>query len=103
MRPGQLFIAALLTVAAGAAQATSFVWTTEGLSDATESSSDGTSSSSDDDKRIIRAAREDAATFVASSGEIRGVYVEAALQLIRQRQPDLQASDMQLAEAILAD
>ena len=47
-------------------------------------------------------AREDAGTFVASNGEIRGPYLEAMLQQLRSEQPQLQATDMELASAILA-
>ncbi|RML19019.1 hypothetical protein APX70_04873, partial [Pseudomonas syringae pv. maculicola] len=42
------------------------------------------------------------ASFVASSGEIRGARLEGALQHIRQQLPELQATDNQLAQAILA-
>lgn len=54
-----------------------------------------------DDKRVA-AAREDAGSFVASDGEIRGPYLEAMLEKVRQDQPQLEASDMELASAILA-
>lgn len=54
------------------------------------------------DNKLVVPAREDAGTFVASNGEIRGPYLEAALQQMRREQPDLQASDMELATAILA-
>lgn len=54
-----------------------------------------------DDKLVIP-AREDAGSFVASNGEIRGPYLEAMLKQLRSEQPDLQASDMELASAILA-
>ena len=51
----------------------------------------------------ILQARDDAASFVASAGEIRGAQLEAALQSIRQQLPETQSSsDLQLAEAILA-
>jgi uncharacterized protein (TIGR02448 family) len=40
--------------------------------------------------------------FVASDGAIRGAYVESALQQVRQSNPGLQASDADLAKAILA-
>ena len=53
-------------------------------------------------KAVVQ-ARDDAASFVASAGEIRGAQLEAALQTIRQQLPQAQtASDLQLAEAILA-
>lgn len=54
------------------------------------------------DNKVVVPAREDAGTFVASNGEIRGPYLEAALQQMRREQPDLRASDMELATAILA-
>lgn len=54
-----------------------------------------------DDKLVIP-AREDAGSFVASNGEIRGPYLEAMLQQLRSEQPQLDATDMELASAILA-
>lgn len=59
-----------------------------------------TSASSREDK-LIRAAGEDAASFVASQGAIRGVQLEAALRLLRERPASRHYSDLQLAEAIL--
>jgi uncharacterized protein (TIGR02448 family) len=54
-----------------------------------------------DDKLMIP-ARDDASSFVASDGAIRGVYLEQVLQRIRQEHPDLNsASDEELARAIL--
>ncbi|MGF6556800.1 hypothetical protein ABIA48_003180 [Pseudomonas sp. S30_BP2TU TE3576] len=40
--------------------------------------------------------------FVASDGGIRGPYLEAAMQKVRTDNPGLQATDMELANAILA-
>ncbi|MBK4989958.1 DUF2388 domain-containing protein [Pseudomonas sp. S36] len=54
-----------------------------------------------DDKRIIP-ARDELSAFVASGGAIRGAYVEAALQQARKDHPGLQASDEELAQAILS-
>jgi len=55
------------------------------------------------DMKAVVQARDDAASFVASGGEIRGAQLEAALQTLRQQLPEAQsASDLQLAEAILA-
>lgn len=55
------------------------------------------------DSKMLLAARDDAASFVATGGAIRGVQLEASLEMIRSRVPDVQgASDMQLAEAILS-
>ncbi|MFZ3184678.1 MAG: DUF2388 domain-containing protein [Pseudomonas sp.] len=96
----RLFSAAALLALATSASATSFVITTDWTVDAFGSSSDATSSSTKDDK-VILAAHDDAASFVASQGAIRGAQLEAALQQIHQQQPSLQATDAQLAQAIL--
>ena len=98
----RLLAAASLLALSAQASATSFVVTTDWISDAFGSTSDATSSSTDDDKKIVRAAKDDAASFVASQGQIRGVHLEAAVNLIRGKQPQLQATAMQLAAAILA-
>ncbi|HWD34369.1 DUF2388 domain-containing protein [Pseudomonas caricapapayae] len=100
----RLFGAALVMALASTANATSFVVTTDAVVGAVAASTDATSdvSSSFRDDKIVRAARDDAASFVASSGEIRGVKLESAFAHIRQQAPSLQASDAQLAQAILA-
>lgn len=54
------------------------------------------------DDKIVVAAKDDASSFLASDGTIRGAYLEAALQQIRREHPGLQASDQELAAAILA-
>jgi len=64
--------AALMLSLAGTAHATSFVVTT------------------------------DAVGFVGSQGDIRGAKLESAFLHIRSQMPALQASDAQLAQAILA-
>lgn len=81
--------------------ATSFVVTTDGMVNTVEGTTDVTSSTFGDDK-VVREAKDDAASFVASRGEIRGAHLEAALQHIRGKLPELQVDDMQLAQAILA-
>ena len=96
----QLAVIALLAFSVNAS-ATSFVVTTDAIVGAIGATSDSTSSSTKDDK-IVKAARDDAASFVASQGDIRGAHLQAALTHIRAQQPQLQASDMQIAEAILA-
>jgi uncharacterized protein (TIGR02448 family) len=53
-----------------------------------------------DDKLMIP-ARDDASSFVASGGTIRGVYLESVMQQIRKDNPGLNASDEDLARAIL--
>lgn len=88
---------------AGNASASSFIASTDALVGSMINTVDATSdlTSSRDDKLILE-ARDDAARFVASQGELRGAHLEAALDRIRSQAPGLQASDMQLAEAILA-
>lgn len=54
------------------------------------------------DHKLIVAAQDDASSYVASQGAIRGPYLEAAMQKVRADNPGLEASDMQLANAILA-
>lgn len=100
----RLFGAAVLLALASTANATSFVVTTDAVVGAVAASTDATSdvSSSFRDDKIVRAARDDAASFVASQGDIRGVKLESAFAHIRQQAPALQASDVQLAQAILA-
>ncbi|WP_213937611.1 DUF2388 domain-containing protein [Pseudomonas sp. dw_612] len=98
-----LSAAALLAVAANA-HATSFIVTTDAVVGALKSSSDATSdvSSSLRDNKIVRAARDDAASFVASNGDIRGVKLESAIDEIHRQLPQLNATDAQIAQAILA-
>ncbi|MGF6327704.1 uncharacterized protein (TIGR02448 family) [Pseudomonas sp. BS3782 TE3695] len=97
-----LSAAALLAVAANS-HATSFIVTTDSIVGGLKASSDATSdvSSSFRDDKIVRAARDDASSFVASEGAIRGVKLESALDHIRQQAPQLNATDAQLAQAIL--
>lgn len=100
----RIFGAALLMTAAVSANASSFIVTTDAVVNAVDAStnitSDVTSSLRDD--KIVRQARDEAASFVGSSGQIRGAQLEGALQHIRQQLPELQATDAQLAQAILA-
>ena len=80
--------------------ASSFAGSSAGASSAGSSASSG--STSGDDK-VVLAARDDAASFVASEGRIRGARLEAALRQLRERNPAARtASDMELARAILA-
>ncbi|GAB6404301.1 DUF2388 domain-containing protein [Pseudomonas sp. YuFO20] len=53
------------------------------------------------DHKLLLAARDDAAAFVASDGQMRGVRLESALSYLRHAQPKLHASDLELAQAIL--
>ncbi|UTW06051.1 DUF2388 domain-containing protein [Pseudomonas benzenivorans] len=97
-----LGLTALLLISGGAA-ASSFIGTTDALGNAlvgtSDASTDATSSLRDD--KLVLGARDDAASFVASQGQIRGVRLEAALEHIRRQHPNLQAGDLQLARAIL--
>jgi uncharacterized protein (TIGR02448 family) len=55
------------------------------------------------DSKIVLQARDDAASYVASQGDIRGAQLEAAFNTLRERVPQARsASDQDLAEAILA-
>jgi uncharacterized protein (TIGR02448 family) len=55
------------------------------------------------DAKVVLQAKDDAASFVASDGAIRGAQLEAALVTLRSHLPQAQsASDQALAEAILA-
>jgi len=104
MNPVRIIGMAAWLALASNASASSFVVTTDslvaGLAASAEASSDISSSLNDD--KIVLAARDDAASFVASQGAIRGARLEAALQHIRQQAPALQADDLQLAAAILS-
>ena len=53
------------------------------------------------DSKLIIAAQDDAAVFVASDGQLRGARLESALAYMRQSRPKLHASDLELAQAIL--
>ncbi len=95
------WLAALALGGSLQACATLFVLTTDALVNTVKGTADFTSSSFNDDK-VVREAKDDAASFVATQGVIRGAYLEAALLHIRGKRPDLQVNDMQLAQAILA-
>lgn len=80
--------------------ASSFAGTSAGASSGASSGSSG--SSSGDDK-VVLAARDDAAAFVASQGEVRGARLQAALLHLRENTATARdASDMQLATELLA-
>ena len=55
------------------------------------------------DMKVIVEARDDAASFVASQGDIRGARLEAAFLTLRAQLPEARnVGDQALAEAILA-
>lgn len=95
----------LLCVLAPAALAGSFAGTSAGSSAGASSagSSASSNSTSGGDDKLVREAREDAAGFVASDGRLRSARLEAALRVMRERDPAAaQASDLALARRILA-
>ncbi|MGE8188014.1 DUF2388 domain-containing protein [Pseudomonas sp. NPDC086278] len=53
------------------------------------------------DHKLMIPAKDDASSFIASGGTIRGVYLESVLKQIRQDNPGLNATDEDLATAIL--
>src|SRR5262245_60251022 len=59
---------------------------------------------SNDDYKLVGPVQDDASSYVASGGAIRGPYLEATLQRLRADNPQLsEASDMQLATSILVN
>lgn len=100
-----LIAATLALLATGSAQAQTLVATSNIVIRALERSFDFTSDTTTSvrDMKVVQAARDDAASFVASEGSIRGAQLEAALQVVRERVPEArQASDAELAQALLA-
>lgn len=94
-----------LLLLADMAQAHTLVATSNILIRATQRTLDFTSDTTTSirDMKVIREARDDAASFVASNGDIRGAHLEAAFDTLRTRVPEARdASDQVLAEAILA-
>ncbi|ANY89970.1 MULTISPECIES: DUF2388 domain-containing protein [Pseudomonas] len=89
--------AALLSLPVGSAMADTF-WRNIMTSGATTASSYLTSR----DHKMVVAAQDDAGSFVASEGAIRGPYLEAAIRKVRADNPGMTATDMDLANAILA-
>jgi uncharacterized protein (TIGR02448 family) len=93
------FICTLLAFSITPAFAGSFASSASSAAGGTSASSKTTTP---DDKLVLE-ARDDAASFVASDGRIRGAQLEAALRHLRESNAGAQrASDMQLAQAILA-
>lgn len=87
------------------AQAQTLVATSNILVRALDRSLDFTSDTTTSirDMKVVLAARDDAASFVASAGDIRSARLEAAFASLREQLPEARsASDQQLAEAILA-
>lgn len=100
-----LAVATLGLLLAAGAQAQTLVATSNILVRALDRSLDFTSDTTTSvrDMKVVQAARDDAASFVASDGAIRGAQLEAALRVLRERLPEArQASDVELAQALLA-
>lgn len=96
----RLLLASALLALSFPVLAGSFAGSSAGTSAGGTSASSGSTSSDD---KVVLEARDDAAAFVASDGRIRGARLEAALRQLRERRLDARAaSDMQLAQAILA-
>lgn len=94
-----------LTLLTSGAQAQTLVATSNIVVNALDRSINFTSdvTSRISDMKVVSEARDEAAGFVASGGEIRGARLEAALGSLRSAFPEArQASDLALAEAILA-
>ena len=53
------------------------------------------------DRKLLLAAHDDAAAFVASDGELRAAQLDSALIYLRRAEPKLHASDLELAQVIL--
>ena len=97
-------LACALLLAAAPVLATSFAGTTAGAGSSASSKAGGASSNSTSgNSKVVKQARDDAASFVASEGRIRSVRLEAAIKHLRRHDAQARkASDMQLAQAILA-
>ena len=105
MRSPLIAASIALALFAGAAQAQTLKATSNMLLNATNRTLDFTSDTTTSirDMKLVIAARDDAASFVASNGAIRGAQLEAAFDTLRTRVPEARdASDQTLAEAILA-
>ena len=103
MKRLRLIGAAALLACASSAFASSFVVTTDTLVRATGMTSNATSdiTNSFRDDKIVLEARDDAASFVASQGDIRGSHLEAALRHIRGKRPRRPANHMHRPPATL--
>ena len=105
MRPILLSAVVAVVLFSATAQAQTLVATSNIIVRALDRTFDFTSDTTTSvrDSKVVLAARDDAASFVASQGQIRGAQLEAAIDTIRSQVPEAQgASDLVLAEAILA-
>lgn len=95
----RFWIAPIFMAACWTAPAHAFDLTTQGVVVSGYATSMVTSAPFD--RKLLLAARDDAASFIASDGQLRGVQLESALIYLRRTQPKLRASDLELAQAIL--
>jgi uncharacterized protein (TIGR02448 family) len=104
MRTPLLAVSAVLLFSAGTLQARTLEATSNIIVRALDRSLDFTSDTTTSvrDMKVVVQARDDAASFVASQGEIRGARLEAAFSALRGRYPQAAAAnDLELANAIL--
>lgn len=94
-----LLITPVLMAAVWAGPVQAFDLTTQGLVATGYASSMVTSAPFD--RKLLIAARDDAASFIATDGQLRGAQLESALVYLRRTQAKLHASDLELAQAIL--
>jgi uncharacterized protein (TIGR02448 family) len=105
MRPVQFAAVGILALLGATVQAQTAVATSNIIVRALDRTLDFTSDTTTSirDMKVVQAARDDAASFVASQGQIRGVQLEAAIDTLRRHLPEAHnVSDLVLAEAILA-
>ena len=105
MRSPLIAASIALTLLAGTAQAQTLKGTSNMLLNATNRTLNFTSDTTTSirDSKIVREAHDDAASFVATNGEIRGAQLEAAFVAVRAQYPAARdVSDQELAAAILA-
>ncbi|MGF6098234.1 DUF2388 domain-containing protein [Pseudomonas sp. 18175] len=95
----RLLIVPVLFCAGSSPLASAFDVTTQGTVASAYATSKVTSAPFD--RKVIVAAQDDAAAFIATDGQWRGARLESALDYLRRTQPKLNASDRELAQAIL--
>ncbi|WP_194788542.1 DUF2388 domain-containing protein [Pseudomonas sp. UFMG81] len=93
------YLLPLLLTLAGMSSAHAMDTTTQGLFAGGYVTSQVTSAPFD--RKVVTAARDDAAAFVATDGLIRGARLQAALASLRQGHACHAVGDLELAEAIL--
>lgn len=94
-----LLLSPVFVIAIGTGSAHAFDLSTQGIVATGYATSMVTSAPFD--RKLLLAAHDDAAAFIASDGQLRGARLESALVYLRRTQPKLHASDLELAQAIL--